>query len=744
MKTRFNQIIYTLAMVLALTSCVTTPRTAENYVAEEQWIKAVLEYRKQYASNPNDIELKSRLKQLELKAADHFYQLGLKKFAQGDLNGAIALYRQGLIAKPDHTKLIHATEDTIAIREAKSLYREADSFMKAGRTERAVELYKKVLDVYPGHKLAKKALTDYQNQRETKLSNELALSSKDPISINFSEAELKTVFAFIAESFGINIIFDSDVNNEVITLFAENVTFEQALQLMLATSRTNYKKLGRNTILIYPDNTEKRGQYEDYHIRTFYLRTTEAKKISNLLKSVLSLKNIVVNEEMNAVVIRDKLDKLKLAENLIASNDRKPAEMILDVEILEVNRTKSERLGFEYGSEINVAFDTFPVSGSWSDALKAGVVTLPSFSVNYFKQNVDAKILANPKVRVIDNKTAKIHIGDRVPLRSSTILDATGQTRTTYEYRDIGIRLTVQPEIHLDNSVTVKLGLEVSSLGQNLGTADEPAYSIGTRNSETFMLLRDGETAILGGLIRDEDRGTQVKVPGLGDIPLIGRLFTMDDDEKVRTDVLLTITPRVVRAWELPSQEKRDIYSGTRQDVTSKSLYQFMDDAGASKLPKISMEIPSKEVQARTNNTQKKPIRAASEGMVLQFSEPSYSARSGEEVVVELVAENIPVLPEMNIEVLTNPQFIEGIKAEPGDVLHTDFETKTDSGKGSIALMFKNISTKEDTGKVVIGRVTLKGLKTGVSHLVCKIGEIEDVDGNTYSPTIRGSRINVK
>ena len=146
-----------------------------------------------------------------------------------------------------------------------------------------------------------------------------------------------------------------------------------------------------------------------------------------------------------------------------------------------MNRSKSERLGLDFGTYSLTAAvpspGTVPLSGSIREAIRStATLTVPPLTFRFFKQDVDAKILANPKIRVLNGRAAKIHIGDRVPLRAATIVDATGQTRTTFDYKDIGIRLTVEPMIYLDNSSMLKLGLEVSSLGENLGTPNEPAF----------------------------------------------------------------------------------------------------------------------------------------------------------------------------------------------------------------------------------------------------------------------------
>ena len=496
-------------------------------------------------------------------------------------------FQHGLASMPDHRKLQQAMTDAIARKEAANLYQEGLNLHQAGKLDDARRQFQRTLEAYPDHKEAAAALAELKKQDREKAFEGLALSSKAPITLNFRQTDLKQSFEFLAKSFGINVIFDESVKSVPVTLFAKDVTFEQGLSLLLTTSKTFYKKIGGNTILVAPDSKEKRGQYEDHLVRTFQMNTVRAKEMADILKGIVTIKKIMINEQLNTIVVRDTEDVIKLAERIIENNDRKPAEMILEVEILEVNRSKSERLGLDFGTYSFTAAVPGPVPLNRqirSSIASSATLAIPSVTFRFFKQDVDAKTLANPKIRVLNGRAAKIHIGDRVPLRAATIVDATGQTRTTFDYKDIGIKLLVEPTIYLDNSALVKLGLEVSSLGANIGQGNDQAFVIGTRNAETFMLLRDGETAILGGLIQDEERNTRIKVPGFGDIPAVGSLFTSYDDSANRTDVLLTITPRVVRRWDVPTRVAREFYSGSENVYSDKPLFASLESATSAQI----------------------------------------------------------------------------------------------------------------------------------------------------------------
>lgn len=750
---------FILSALILLAACTSVVKRAEDYAAQDQWMKAVVEYRKALADDPRNVEFRLRLKQTELKAADFYYQRGVRLIDQGNIDAAMVQFQTGLAAMPEHNKLQQAMADAVARKEAGSLYEEALTFKDAGKLADARHKLQEALDVYPFYKEAAALLAQLKEQEQKKQTEGLALASKAPITLNFRQTDLKQAFEFLAKSFGVNIIFDEDVKSVPVTLFAKDVTFDQGLSLLLTTTRMFYKKIGANTILLAPDTKEKRGQYEDYLIRTFQLNSIRAKEMANILKGLIGIKKIITNDTLNTIVIRDTKDVIKLAQRIIEINDRKPAEIIMDVEILEVNRTKSERLGLDFGSySVTAALPspgTVPLSGSIRRAYQAAAtLSIPSATFRFFKQDVDAKTLANPKVRVVNGKLARIHIGDRVPLRASTIVDATGQTRTTFDYKDIGIRLAVEPFIHLDNSVTVKLSLEVSSLGENLGTANEPAFRIGTRNADTYMLLRDGETAILGGLIRDEERNTRVRVPGLGDIPIVGRLFTSSDDSTNRTDVLLTITPRVVRGWDVPTLAAREFYSGSENVYSDKPLFAALETgpgaqirtepskpAAAPAQTPVAVPSPSNvaavEAQARAGAPGPPPP-------ILAFSEPVYEVSSGQNFEIHVTGSHLAGASTVPLEILYNPQLLSYVSGTKGDVAVESFNASADTNRGVLRLSLGFGSGAGPADNATLAKLTLRGIKPGISYLVYRTPAIRAANGEVLSAQVRASRVVIR
>lgn len=761
-----NKVLVILFVLLAAGCGLLRPASHEGdvYALEGRWLEAVAAYRKSYQENPTSIELKSKLEQARLDAAEFYYDNGAKLLADGNFDQALVEFQRGLVAMPGHEKLRHAFEKTLTRKRAEENYREAVAFQTLGRDGDAMEHLNVALDLDPDHDAALALFKGYEREKEIQDSRRfLTVESDTPVSLNFDNADLKDVFGFLSDSFGVNIIFDEAVKNIPVTIYAKFVTFEQALNLILTTTKTFYKKIGPNTILIAPDTLEKHGEYEDYIVRTFYLKSVPAENIGLILKETLDLKKIVINETLNSMIIRDTEEVLALIEKIIVAHDREPAEVILEVEILEVNRTKSEQLGLDFGSQITVDFPNFIIDDADDFArnvLLQGTVTLPSVILRYFKQDVDAEILANPRIRTLDGEVAKIHIGDRVPLRSSTIQDATGQTRTTFEYRDIGIRLEVEPFVHVDNSVTVHLNLEVSSLGQNLGTLLEPAFSIGTRNVNTVMLLRDGETAILGGLIRDEDRKSHVKLPGLGDVPALGRLFTSTDDQINRTDVLLTITPRIVRPWQLASKSDSTMFSGTRKHLTTRPKFAFMKKgAASSEAPEIKLNLSEggagraagpavlsrqrSEISLDASGAELSNRAELSPKSAFSFSEPLYNAGVGEEVTITLVARNLGGVDSIPLEVKYNPALMNFVSGAAGGAVTGETVFSADADKGIVRIELSDVTVEHPEGEA-IAQLTFTAVDKGISYLLYKGAPITDRTGKTSDAQYKASRIVIR
>ncbi len=455
-----------------------------------------------------DIASQSEQSKAEGEAASHFLAAGSALAKQEHYAEAIEKYELGLIAQPANAELQQARQTALGRKEIARLYVEAQRAKSVGNTDLAETLLEKAASFDPQNTSLRRELVDIERSKQVDEQRIVlaAFQSQAPVAINFRDAKLKDALKILCDPYNLNFVYDKGADNLDVSVSAKNVTFEQAFNMVLQSSNTGYKVLGSNSLFIYEDTPEKKKQYADRYFKTYHLSTLKAERMAEILKSSMDIKTLVANNDLGTIQVRDTRDVLEVVEKLIAANDRKPAEIMLNVEVVEINRSKAENLGIDYGGSATVQTPQINVKNLFTGSgyVDQSFMTLPTVSLNFLKSNTDARTLSNPRVRTVDGQPAKIHVGDRVPLQSASIQDATGQSRVLYEYHDVGIKLDVLPKYHLDNSIFVDLNIEVSALGTNIGSTSAPAYTIETRNLHTTMILREGETAVLGGLIKED------------------------------------------------------------------------------------------------------------------------------------------------------------------------------------------------------------------------------------------------
>jgi general secretion pathway protein D len=572
-------------------------RLAEQLGAGGNWDGAVILYEQALKQSPDNVSLRRQLDQARIKAAAVHYDRGKALLNENKIEAALDEFKRALAfdpAKPEHRA---AFNEAMQARQAEVRLEAGRQLMKAGRLDEALGEFQAALEKNPSLVEAQQAVLQITERKQSAPSAEdFALSSTEPITIKFQGARLKEVFELLSKSYGINILFDRDVRDDPVTIFLKNATFPQALNLILATNNLFMKRINEKTILIVPKTKAKANQYEDLQIRTFYLSVVPAKEMVNLLRTMLDTRRIFVNTDLNAIVMRDTVDKLDLASKIIAANDRQEAEVMFDVEIIEVDRTKQLTYGWELspsntitgGVGVTSPGETLTLN-QLSNLTNSNVfITLPTVVVDMIKQDSDAQTLLNPRVRVLNGGTAKINVGDKVPILLTTS-SSTGTTSTTVggtttvtstEYKDTGVKLSIEPLVYLNNDVRLKLNLEVTNLGEFVAQAQQ--YKFGQRTAETVLNVHDGETVVIGGLLGDQDRTSQNKIPWLGDIPFLGKLFAHSDQQKVKTDLIMTITPHVVRRLEPPSDDLLAFWSGTEEAYSTNQLFSGLSFGGVS------------------------------------------------------------------------------------------------------------------------------------------------------------------
>jgi general secretion pathway protein D len=694
------KIVSALAVVALLAGCFSfyVPDTtlADRLMQDGNWEEAMAAYQDALKEDPFNPAIQAKLNAAKGRVAAAYQERGRAALKERHLPQAIEAFNRALSLEPLNLEHQSALAQALRYKEAQDRLTIGQKMLKGGRLEDAAEAFEGALELDPDLKAAQDGLVQLaEKQKNVALP---LTGAQKPITLKFQNARTKEVFEVLARAGGINILFDKDMKDDPITIFVKDATFEDALNLILTTQSLFMRRLAADSILVIPKTKQKMDQYQDLMIRTFYLSTAKAKDMVNLLRTMLETKRIFVNEDLNAIVMRDSADKLKLAERIILANDRKQGEVMFEIEVLEVDKTLSDKFGVTLGTQAGAAVnpaggEPAAVTGSTQTFNYRQLTTLNPTSylftlpnsvlVNFLRTESNTRTLANPRVRVVNNKQAKINIGDKVPILLSTtnVVPAvsggipTTSTITSIEFKDTGIKLTVEPNIHLNQDVTLKLQLEVTRLGDLVTLQRDPQvqqFRFGTRTAETSLSLKDGESVVLGGLLQPEDRTTVTKVRGLGDIPVLGELFKSTTRDVVTTDVILTITPHIVRSMELPAADEQAFWSGTEEAYGLKQL--FPGDAGRG----IVGAVPASPAPVPPGAPSPAPEAPAPPGGqvprqpplgVLSVLPADRTAAVGEEVRLDVLVTNVEDLAEGTLTVSYDPKVLEFRQAFEGEFL---------------------------------------------------------------------------
>lgn len=782
-----KRMAFRLAAVLAvsalLMSCTGSRafQRGERYAQRGEWDLAVKEFRQANKADPQDIEFRSALLRAEETAANQHYKNARNFLKERKLDQAITELQQAIYLNPTNVAIQGALRSVLDMKQAEDHYRASLTFAELGKIGEAVGELGRAVDLDPENVKYRDAFDKLQKKKnEVEPEDTLSLVSDKPITLNFKNTNIKDVFEFLSKLSGINILFDEEVKAQPVTVFVKDVSFQQALNLLLSTNKLFMKKISADTIIIVPKSKTKTDQYQDLAVKTFYVNNAKSKEIVNLLRAMLDVKKVYVNEVLNSVTIRDTPEKLKLVEKIIAANDLKEAEVILDVEILEISRSNALKYGWNF---VGDPFASATVRGDASTTSTTGIsfaelqhltrdnffATLPSLVVNLLKQDSDAQTLANPRVRVLNNKQAKFHIGDKIPVQTSSLQGtATGVVTSTFEYKDVGIKLNIEPSVHLNNTVTMKLGLEISTLGDALDFGNgQKQYKFGTRNTETLINLRDGETVIIGGLIKDEERKGRIKIPVLGEIPILGKLFSSTDDSTIKTDILMSITPNIVRAMELPDKEMQNFWSGTEDHFDTKPLFTAGDGRSSKKVMdkaatldamakrEASAVRPAEPQKPATPPAPLPPVAESrpANGPVVATTElkpAEMTVQLGQEMRFEISSGSVKGLYGAIITLGYDPRVIEFKSASEGTLLkkdgqQTSFLFSNNVKAGTVDIYMTRIG---DVGGIdgsgTLGALVFQGKSGGSADVTIKSIKLTSFSREPIRTETRGARASVK
>ena len=578
-----SRLLMSLGLCAGLTACSSAQvanKEAADLIEQGQYEAGLARVEEGLRENPRDTELHLLLNSGRAKAITALLTSGDTDRSRRDFASARTAYIRVLTIEPNNRRAQDALRQLEYLRSMNEKLELARGDLRRGDIYGADRQVKQILELDPANE---GALELQGNIRLVQSRNVIAypqLRTKldRPVTLEFRDANLKTIFEVLSQVAGLNFIFDKDLRPDMkATIFVRDVRIEDAVTLLLQQNQLHQKVVNENTLLIYPDSPQKVKDYQELVMRTFYLTSIDANTALNMVKTMLKTRDVFIDERLNTLTMRDSEDAVRMAEKLLQSQDQSNPEVVLEVEVMEVATQRILDLGLQWPNTFGVV-NSDGSAVTLLDQLKginsSRISISPSPQAKINAQDNDINTLASPVIRVSNREQARIHIGQRVPIISATSVPSTqGPVITeSVTYLDVGLKLEVQPTVHLNNEVAIKIALEVSN-----ATPLEPTrqgtipVQVDTRNAQTTLRLHDGETQILAGLMRNDHGATGNKIPGLGDIPGLGRLFGSNKDTVGKSELVLSITPRIVRNLPYQSPSDMEFPTGTETSMHSQA-----------------------------------------------------------------------------------------------------------------------------------------------------------------------------
>lgn len=557
------------AMALAaatalLAGCATTAafRDGQQAAQVEDWDSAVEYYRQAVQDDPGNAEYRVALHRAMINAAREHYARAEALEETGALVEAVRAYRRaGELDPGNNDALYRAAELERAIRDR----------IEASRSRAPIEDMRDVANRAADPPLLEPA-------------------SGEPLSLRFVDQSVQDILDFIGNATGVNINFDQQFQDRQYSVQLDGVTVEEALDQILMANQYFYKVLGPRNVIVVPDTPQKRLQYEDQVIRTFYVSHTDVTELATLLQQIIRggaptpvQPQIVPNALSNTITARATPAVTAVIERVIAANDRPRAEIVVDIEILEVSRERTRAFGLDLSQYSIGAVFAPDATGSASSAgpdpggtplLRSGdfSFSVPSAIVDFLESDGETRVVAKPQLRGQEGAELTLNLGEQVPIPTTAFTPiavggATVNPLTSFEYKDVGVNVAMVPRVTFENEIILDLEVENSTLGPSIEIAGQSMPTFGSRSVGTTLRLRDGESNLLAGLLREEDRRGLRGIPGLTRIPIIRSLLASNEETIRQTDIIMLLTPRIVRTHQLTQENVSPIRIGTQRNI---------------------------------------------------------------------------------------------------------------------------------------------------------------------------------
>lgn len=736
-------------------------REAQTAANQFQWDQAFQLWNRILQEDPDNTKAKIQLQRARVNAALFHLQEGTRYLKKDQLQEAAFELELALRYDPDN-------------QAAQSML---------GKLERRVEA------------LAKQAQEDRSpDGEEAAFSSFPALepTTWEPLDLYFPQPQdVREIYTAMGRAYGINILVDGKIRNDKISIDLRNLDFLKALDTLMVLNRHFFKIIDRNTLIILEDNKNNRERYTNQFVKTYYLSNITPNDLKNHLRQLGEIKEYAANDELNAITIKGTREQIALADKIISSNDKPQPEVVVEVELLEVNKTSLRKIGLlpvspiEGQNAYSIGIIADPLERTDDDRNQGGLrgffpsldsedilTILPAIAINFLKESGDTKQVANPHLRVTAGKEASILIGQKIPIATTSftpigvntsgttaVSQLGGQPLTSFNYNDVGIKLTLTPRVHHNDEITLDFQLEISSVvSQSL----QPI--LGQRTITTTIRLKDGETNVLGGLLTNEERKSLTGIAGLADIPILGRLFSNDDKVVTQTDIILTLRPVIVRSHNI---KEEDAAPYELSSLSLSSLYQKAGKTGhaaakSAQAKPVQIEVeaqpervdqpltepvsepverdvaePPEPVEPEAEESENaEPQEAAASPAMLAFTPISISARQDDLIDVQVFATNVSDLQKGRLTVTFDPWVLQVESVELGSFLGPRGERPIltpawDNGEGRVSMIvFQRPEAQPFSGSGILANIRFRAEGVGSGELVFDRIHLEDPAGN--------------
>ncbi|MFW6123677.1 MAG: cohesin domain-containing protein [Acidobacteriota bacterium] len=636
------------------------------------------------------------------------YITGSKAEMAKNYDEAVDCYERALLESPNNSVYrLALLRAQIGARNS-HLYK-ARLLASQDKKEKSLEEYQKALSYDPENQMILSEAQKLSQEKvqkeeppEEKMKPPLKLDlSDEKITLKFiEEADLRSIFKALGKHADINILFDSQFRDMSLSIDLQDMTFLRALNTLCLSSQSFFKIIDENTVLIVPDTPQNREKYDVVAVKTFYLSNIEVKNIQaplmQMLRRLSQVPKISMDETLNSITIKDTPDVLETAEKLIKIWDKPKGEVMIDLEIMEVSRKKIRKIGLGLGSyEVGGRYGASEGedSSGWVgvDELDFSKVenyqiSLPVGALDFLESDADTKIIAQPRLRGIEGEKIEYVVGDEVPIPRTTFspIAAGGvsqQPITSFEYKNVGIEIYITPEIHFEKEITLEMEVKIKALGGS-GYGDLPIIT--TREVKNIIRLKEGETNLLAGLLKDEERKTLKGIAGLKSIPLIGSLFSNTDQEIQQTDVVMTLTPYIIRAIPLNVEDTLPVWMNIGEKFSS----------GLSSEVSPGREPLTREMEREPPQTI--PEREPSfEANSISLSPPEYRGAQGRDIRIRIQMSSAEEVQNMSLNLSFDPQLLELTGVSQGNIIQglgeePSFLESTDNTSGACTLGFSS------------------------------------------------------